>query len=421
MTDKSDSELQNIIQNRDRYEVDACIAAIEELERRQLASPELLQEKDRLKENEIQKQAQETQGKSDKRQGFKETLYLFRISRSYFYTPIIIYLNVLIFILMALMGVDPIEPTVESLISWGGNLRALTLIGEQWRLLTSTFLHGGLFHLILNMYALLQVGNLLETKFGNHRYFFVYIVTGITASIASIAVNDNIVSVGASGAIFGLYGLFLSLLLLKALDIPKESRKNFLSSIAIFIAYNLMLGFAKEGIDNAAHIGGLISGFFIGFFYYPSIKRPRISQFISAGIAMVLLIVVFLIPHVITNKPGEFQAVMEIFAVNEEKALWMSKVPSPAPDEIEQYSQRLRTEGIELWEDNLQLLNSLTDMPSYLQERVDLLKTYCDLRIKSCEVMQELLLHDEQSNRDRINALNAEIEGVIDKLENLNN
>jgi rhomboid protease GluP len=146
---------------------------------------------------------------------------------------------------MAISGVHPIEPSVESLIVWGGNLREITLGGQPWRLLTSVFLHGGLFHLLLNMYALLHIGGLLESKFGKNRYLFTYIATGLFASIASILVNDNIVSIGASGAIFGMYGLFLSLLILKVLDIPKESRNNLISSILFFIGYNLFYGFTR--------------------------------------------------------------------------------------------------------------------------------------------------------------------------------
>jgi rhomboid protease GluP len=284
------------------------------------------------------------------------------------------------------------------------------------------FLHGGLFHLLLNMYALLHVGGLLESKFGKNRYLFTYIATGLFASIASISFNDNIVSIGASGAIFGMYGLFLSLLILKVLDIPKESRNNLISSILFFVGYNLFYGFTREGIDNAAHIGGLISGFVIGFLYLPSFKQPKYSKFIASGLSVILIASVLIMPKVFGNKLGEFQSTMKEFSIIEEKALWMyredlSYIPE---DKIQYYYDKLRNEGIELWEENQKLLSTLTDLPPYLQERVDLLKKYCDLRIQSCETMQYLLKYNRPSDQVKIEEINKGIEKIINDLQRLN-
>jgi rhomboid protease GluP len=271
------------------------------------------------------------------------------------------------------------------------------------------------------MYALLYVGGLLEKKFGKHRFLLVYIITGIFASIASISYNENIVSIGASGAIFGIYGLFVALLISKNYRIPEESRQNLISSILIFIGYNLFYGFTKEGIDNAAHIGGLVSGFIIGFAYYPAFRVPRYSKFISSGLIVVSLIVVFLMPKFIYNPAGEFQNVITEFTNNENKALWMYRETiSNSPEKNQYYYDRLKNEGIELWDNNLKLLNSLSNLPPYLKERVDILTDYCNLRIESCRTMQSLIKYNNASDQEKLKNINILIESKINKLKELN-
>lgn len=424
MAGRSSADLQNVISNKHKYEFEACIAAIEELERRQEATPDLLDEKARMIENEKTKRQEQEANELQEREGVKASLSqsvnLFKISKDYLFTPLIVYANVLVFVIMVVSGVDAFAPSVESLINWGGDLRALTLNGELWRLFTSMFLHGGIIHLLFNMYAALQVGFLLETTIGKSRYIVSYIACGMIASIASIAFNDNIVSVGASGAIFGLYGLLLSLLITKRLDIPQESRKNLLSSTMIFIGYNLVFGFAKEGIDNAAHIGGLVSGFLIGFIYNPSMKRSESSMLVSCSIAGVVLVAALLSPYFISDKYGEFKTAMETFGVNEEKALWMYKENAPVAgtEDAAKYKDRLKTEGIDLWKRNLSLLNSLTGMPDYLQARIDLLKKYCTLRIQSCELMRSA--DNSEVSTQKFKDLDSEIEAVIKELDALN-
>lgn len=172
--------------------------------------------------------------------------------------------------LMAIKGLGFFSFKGEDLLNWGANYRPLTKNGEWWRLITSIFLHGGLMHILTNMYALLFVGFFLEPLLGKRKLLIVYMATGIVASIASIWWYEATVSVGASGAIFGLYGVLSALLLTKIY--PPDFAKPLLTSIAFFIGYNLLMGLAG-GIDNAAHIGGIASGFITGFILYPMLNR----------------------------------------------------------------------------------------------------------------------------------------------------
>jgi rhomboid protease GluP len=137
---------------------------------------------------------------------------------------------------MAITGVNIISPDSESLVQWGANFRPLTLEGQAWRLLTNCFLHIGILHLLLNMYALLYIGVLLEPHLGRLRFAAFYILTCIIASTVSVSWHDLTVSAGASGAIFGMYGVFLALLSTNLIE--KSARKALLASIGIFVVFN---------------------------------------------------------------------------------------------------------------------------------------------------------------------------------------
>jgi rhomboid protease GluP len=209
-------------------------------------------------------------GAIDSQEDVKELVDYLKPKDGFFITPILIYANVGIFLLMFFMGFGFMSFNSEDLILWGANYGPLTNQGEWWRLISNTFLHGGFMHLAANMYGLLFVGIFLEPLLGRMKYVGIYLLTGIIASAASLWWNDTVVSMGASCAIFGLYGVFIALILTRVF--PKEMGAGFLASMFIFVGFNLVMGLIGNGIDNAAHIGGLVSGFLIGLALYPSLK-----------------------------------------------------------------------------------------------------------------------------------------------------
>ena len=187
-------------------------------------------------------------------------------------TPILIDLNILVFIVMIASGVEIMSPSTLSLLKWGADFGPLTLTGDWWRAVTCNFIHIGAFHLLMNMYAFMYVGLLLEDLIGSRRMFMSYLLTGLCSAVFSLYMHGETISAGASGAIFGLYGIFLAFLFFHR--IAKEQRKTLLTSILIFVGYNLVYGM-KAGIDNAAHIGGLLSGFLLGIIYVCSYKFEK--------------------------------------------------------------------------------------------------------------------------------------------------
>ncbi|HSY60504.1 MAG TPA: rhomboid family intramembrane serine protease [Cytophaga sp.] len=209
-------------------------------------------------------------GTLNTKEDVKEFVDYFKPKEGFLITPILMYLNIGVFLAMFFTGFGFMSFKSEDLIVWGANYGPLTTNGEWWRLLSNTFLHGGFIHVLANMYGLLFVGIFLEPVLGKMKYIGVYLVTGIIASAASIWWNGTVVSIGASGAIFGLYGAFLALLVTGIF--PKEMGKAFMISTLIFVGYNLVIGILGNGTDNAAHIGGLVSGFLIGLVLYPGLK-----------------------------------------------------------------------------------------------------------------------------------------------------
>lgn len=205
-----------------------------------------------------------------KKSDLAEILELLTPQGDFFITPIIANLNILIYLIMVICGLGFLSFKGTGLLNWGANFRPYVVKGEWWRLFTSTFLHGGAMHLLANIYGLIFVGSFLEPVLGRFKYIAVYCITGILASLASIWWYEATVSVGASGAIFGLYGTFIALLVTNIF--PREMKGSFLLSTVIFIGFNLIMGLTG-GIDNAAHIGGLLSGFIIGLLLNPTLRK----------------------------------------------------------------------------------------------------------------------------------------------------
>jgi len=188
---------------------------------------------------------------------------LFWPSPPYVAVPLLIDLTVLVWLAMVLSGVSPTTPTGHELAQWGSNVSTRTLHGEPWRLVTSLFVHGGAMHLALNMFSLWLLGLMLEQRVGAWRLLAVYLASGIAASAATVWYHaSGINSTGASGAIFGLYGFMLVLLLSKKMVLDKSDRRAMLGLVIYLVLSNLISGLTGN-IDNIAHVGGLLMGLLV--------------------------------------------------------------------------------------------------------------------------------------------------------------
>lgn len=349
---------------------------------------------------------------------------LFIPNKDYFITPIILVINIIIFGLMMIDGVHIMEPSNEDIFRWGANIRPATIDGDYWRLLTSCFIHIGIFHLLMNMYALIFVGALLEPYLGKFRFLSAYLLSGVVGSIASIYWHDLTLSAGASGAVFGMHGVFLALLTTNVIE--KGARKSLFASIGIFVGYNLLYGL-KGGIDNAAHIGGLVSGIIIGYAYYITIIKKILSP-LKYAIFALLSLGVFLFSYTNFDKLPqrsvqfqieEFQSLMSKFTTHESLAMTVYRNMNDDANKDFLMSE-IKDRGLYYWEENLTITNKVKELylPGELYTRNEILQEYCLLRKKSLELIYKKVEENSDKYDPQIERYHKQIEETLAKLKN---
>jgi rhomboid protease GluP len=331
----------------------------------------------------------------------------------YHVTYTLIGINLLVFIIMAISGVSILDPTGLDILNWGGNMRAFTASGEWWRLITCVFVHIGIIHLFLNMYALYMAGIYLEPVLGKWKFLVAYLSTGALASVASMWWSGERVSAGASGAIFGLYGFFLALLTTNLMD--RNVRKPLLQSIAVFVVYSLIYGM-KGNIDNAAHIGGLVSGFVLGYvFYFMEKKKTDGRLFPAAAIALTLVISI----AVLRGKDDDsvrYEKVLNEFVDLEEKALQ----PLQEHDSLSsaEFIRRAETISVPAFKRMQELMKEAEayKLPERGITHRSLLGQYAALRMQHIQTYIKAEKDPSPENMSAVKDLARQIEDVINTL-----
>lgn len=200
-------------------------------------------------------------------------------------TPALLVANVAAFIAMLVQSegvrIDPLEMT-----RWA-NAGLLTTQGEWWRLLSAAFLHWNFAHIVLNMWTLWHAGRLTERLYGSAPFLGIYLAAGILGNLASTAWNPAVVTAGASGAVFGVLGAFLAYLL-REHGLPAEVVRAHRWSTLAFVLLNLVIGAVSPGVDNAAHLGGLATGFALGWLLARPLALDRRESLSPVRVAAVL-------------------------------------------------------------------------------------------------------------------------------------
>ena len=179
-------------------------------------------------------------------------------------TQVLLGANVMVFIAMVLASGSVMDFPGNVMVHFGANAGPYTLSGQWWRIFTYMFLHGGLMHIAFNMWCLWDLGAMCESLYGRWTFAAIYLLTGIAGGLASVAWNPGTLSVGASGAIFGLAGALISSFYLGEFSLPSFAIKGTLRSLLFFVGFNVLFGSLFPGIDNACHAGGLVSGLILG-------------------------------------------------------------------------------------------------------------------------------------------------------------
>lgn len=192
-------------------------------------------------------------------------------------TNVLIAINVSVFLAMVASSISWIDPETTDLVRWGASYGPSTLSGQYWRIITPSFVHIGIFHLVLNMWCLWSLGRLLERLIGPFATVGIYLTTAAGATLLSLSWNPMRVGAGASGAIFGIAGTLIPILRYGKLDLAPESVRKLLAYVVRFSLINLLYGLSGH-IDNMAHLGGLVTGLLAGFFLARSYALPKEDQ-----------------------------------------------------------------------------------------------------------------------------------------------
>jgi rhomboid protease GluP len=201
-------------------------------------------------------------------------------------TYILVGINCAVFIWMIFRGVSPSSPTTLQLLYFGATNPDLILGGQWWRLVTATFVHVGIIHIATNMWCLWNLGLLGEPLLGPFGLTAVYLLTGISGNLLSLAFNVILrdhysVGAGASGAVFGIAGILIVLLSNHKLPIPWQELKRLRRSVIQFAGLNLIIGLGTVftniiRIDNFAHVGGFLFGLALGVPLVPRMTSGRV-------------------------------------------------------------------------------------------------------------------------------------------------
>lgn len=202
-------------------------------------------------------------------------------------------INIAVYLLMVFSGVSPTAPNGGQLVHWGANVGLFVLAGHQWwRLVTSTFVHSGIIHIATNMWCLYNLGLLGEPLMGTFGTVAAYLLTGVVGNLLSVAlhpgamsgghiVDYGVVSVGASGAVFGIAGVLIPLLGSKLLPVNRTEVARLRRSVIYFAVLNFVIGFGADAfqtkvrIDNMAHLGGFLCGLLLGVLLVPKLGADR--------------------------------------------------------------------------------------------------------------------------------------------------
>ncbi|MFB6317884.1 rhomboid family intramembrane serine protease [Saccharicrinis sp. FJH54] len=344
---------------------------------------------------------------------------VFVFLKQYFVTSFLSGILLFTFLLMVFSGVHIFDPDIQDMVSWGANSKLLTLGGQYWRLLTSMIIHFGIIHLAFNIYALVFAGIFLEQLIGHYRLFLSFLITGIMSGIVSALWHDsNMVSAGASGAIFGLFGVYMAILTTGLVD--KKRRAGMLTSMVIFVAYNL-LGGIRNDVDNAAHIAGLFGGVILGYSFYPSLKHKDsiFHEYIVGTVPFILLIIIS--GFVVTHFPTNLRALDKLYADFSRHEMEALKFYTMLNDDISpgDFVDFINETAIPEWEKcreisgEMKKIEGLTDEHYYI---MDLYERYCDYRIEVYTFTGKSLAEQTYMYGGRIRYYNDIINRIIQRI-----
>jgi membrane associated rhomboid family serine protease len=314
------------------------------------------------------------------------------------YTYVFFGLNIAVFLLMALAGGSASEQT---LMAFGVKANSAIAQGQWWRFVTPVFIHIGWLHIIFNSYALWIVGPQVEKLYGSARFVILYVVTGVAGVLGSYLFHPFAISAGASGAIFGLFGVLLVFGVRYRNAIPPFFKRAVGTGVLPVIFINLFIGFTIPGIDNSAHIGGLLAGAFLAAvvpFQKPGAQTAPVFRTLQIGLLALIAVCFFNVaknyngPHLSVSNLG--RGLLPAIPTNGSSSQDFSEAINGARRSFVASAQALQTNQIDqltvLSADIARSLDRLRKIPSFSAKSDLLAGRLIRLLRNQYELMQEV-------------------------------
>lgn len=328
-------------------------------------------------------------------------------------TPALITICAAIYVYIVVRS-GSLSPPLGIMIDMGANFGPKTMTDQWWRLITNAFLHFNLLHLLFNMWVLWSIGRMLERLTGNLGFLLLYFVSAVTGSLASLFWHPGVISAGASGAVFGVCGGLVGFLLPRKDTIPALIRVQLRKDIMFFIVVNVAFGLAVPGIDNAAHLGGLLGGFLMGLLMSQPLdsdtraRRPWRNLMAAGAAIAVIMMAIALLPAPPPDIDKEFA---HIFAVEVQVLRAYDNLTTDFDnDKIDPagFRARLQEEVLVPWRSIREKAEELVDAPLGNRQVLSRIAQSMKLREESWTALAAAMATDEDEQFQKLMATHQE-------------
>jgi rhomboid protease GluP len=332
-------------------------------------------------------------------------------------TFLLIAIQLVFYIAMLSRGTSFPDPSIPEILSLGGSMRSYITGGEWWRLVIAIFVPVSFIQLLVNITTLYFIGLMVESILGKVKFLIAFVSAGVLANLASIVMFDEVVIAGSSGAIFGLYGIFLAFATTPYIN--KKFPKVWLLSIVAYLIFSTWVGVGAD-VYNAINFSGLVAGICIGYAFYLFHFRRKIARAggtrISVEILLVTSLLIFLYVRSDRNDSRRFEkAVMKLNQIEVKAMTQMQKLQYSSDAEA---AAILRDSTLPEWR-HFQKELVKTDKFKLDEEftaKRKLLNQYARMRIKQTELIYNSVKDGSDKNRSEIEVISDSIDRVIDQL-----
>lgn len=335
-------------------------------------------------------------------------------------TFFLLLLNIAWFVFMYLKGVDIQYPIPDDITKWGGETKELVAAGQWWRLISHLFVHVGIWSLLVNLFGLYFIGVMVESLLGRIKFLIAYMCCGILGTLASLYFSGEGVTAGASGAIAGMYGVFIAFATTNYIN--KKFNWIWAAGLLLFAAFNIFTK-APLQIDHDANLFGLLAGIILGYLFYFFHFKRNLARAGGTRITVEIIIIVVLLIHFyiksVKNDSPEFEkAVMKLNQIELKAMTQMQRLQMAESNE--QASKMIKDSTLPQWKHFQKELDK-TDkytLDEKFKKKRKLLHDYAELRYRQTMLIY-LSLKNETSKYDaEIDSVSNKIDAIIDKIGN---